>query len=73
MLPSDSKGSNANGFSVGLVGEDWLHSSYISRSDILRFESMGIEISLDEIYEELDLPEPLLAIELPKPDSQVGE
>lgn len=34
---------------------DWLHRSYISRSDVLRLGSVGIEISLADIYEELDL------------------
>ena len=48
---------------------DWLHRSYISRSDILNLESVGIQISLEEIYDELDVPEPLLHIE-PAPDSE---
>lgn len=41
-------------------GDDWLHRSYIQRSDVLRLQSVGIEISLDELYDELDLPEALL-------------
>jgi Uma2 family endonuclease len=45
------------------TGEDWLHRSYTSRSEILRLESVGIEISLDEIYEELEVPESLLSVQ----------
>ncbi|PQV64153.1 Endonuclease, Uma2 family (restriction endonuclease fold) [Abditibacterium utsteinense] len=43
---------------------DWLHRSYISRSDTLSLESVGIQISLDDIYDELDVPEPLLHLEI---------
>ena len=38
-------------------GDDWVHRSYIHRSDLLRLESVGIAIPLDEIYDELDVPE----------------
>ena len=42
-------------------GDDWLHRSYIQRSDVLKLQSVGIEISLDELYDELDLPEAMLS------------
>ncbi|HEX9995737.1 MAG TPA: Uma2 family endonuclease [Abditibacterium sp.] len=42
---------------------NWIHRSYISRSDILVLSSVEIEISLEDIYDELDVPEPLLHIE----------
>lgn len=41
-------------------GDDWVHRSYIQRSDVLKLQSVEIEISLDELYDELDLPEALL-------------
>ena len=41
-------------------GDDWVHRSYIQRSDVLTLQSVAIEISLDELYDELDLPEALL-------------
>lgn len=43
-------------------GEDWIHRSFIQRSDVLHLESVGIALSLDEIYDELDLPEALLQL-----------
>ena len=42
---------------------DWIHRSYVLRSDVLVLQSVGIELLLDEIYDELDLPEALLHIE----------
>lgn len=45
---------------------DWLHRSYISRSDVLSLESVGIQVTLEEIYDELDVPEALLHFEAPR-------
>ena len=42
---------------------NWIHRSYISRSDILILSSVEIEITLEDIYDELDVPEPLLHLE----------
>ncbi|RYX81753.1 Uma2 family endonuclease [bacterium] len=41
------------------VGEDWLYRSYNERSSILKLQSVAIEIPLDDIYDELELPESL--------------
>ncbi|BCM91727.1 hypothetical protein IAD21_03602 [Abditibacteriota bacterium] len=40
-------------------GDDWLHRSYAQRNDMLKLHSVGVEIGLDEIYDELELPESL--------------
>ena len=43
-------------------GDDWLYRSFITRADSLTIESVGITLPLDGIYEDLDLPEPLLVL-----------
>ncbi len=45
------------------VGDDWLYRSYNERSDSLKLQSVGIEIALDDIYDELELPEALFGFE----------
>lgn len=40
-------------------GDDWSHRSYAKRDDVLKLHSVGVQIALDEIYDELDLPESL--------------
>ena len=45
------------------VGDDWFHSSYNERRDSLKLQSVGIEIALDDIYDELELPEALFGFE----------
>ena len=45
------------------VGDGWLHRSYNERSDSLELPSAGIEIALDDIYDELELPEALFGFE----------
>lgn len=42
--------------------EGWLLNSYIHRADVLRFPDLEIELPLDEIYEELELPEGLIGM-----------
>lgn len=37
--------------------DGWLLNSFLSRADMLRFADLEIELPLDLIYEELDLPE----------------
>ena len=44
-------------------GDDWLHHSHNERSDNLKLPSVGIEIALDDIYDELELPEALFGFE----------
>ncbi len=39
--------------------DGWLLRNYTSRSDILAFPDLGIELPLAEIYDELDVPESL--------------
>ncbi len=46
------------------VGDDWLHRSYNRRAEVLRLPSVEIEIALDEIYDELELPEGLWLLPL---------
>lgn len=43
-------------------GDDWLYRAFIHRADSLKLESVGAELALDAIYEDLDLPEPLLSL-----------
>ncbi len=43
-------------------GDDWLYRSFITRADSLTLESVGVTLPLDGIYEDLDLPEPLLVL-----------
>ncbi|BCM92161.1 hypothetical protein IAD21_04040 [Abditibacteriota bacterium] len=45
------------------MGDDWLHRAYNERSDSLKLQSVGIEIALDDIYDELELPEGLFCFE----------
>ena len=40
-------------------GEGWSHRSYAQRSDVLKLHSVGVELALDDIYDELELPESL--------------
>ena len=47
----------------------WIHQSFNRRQDVLKLESAGIEMTLDEIYDELELPEGLFAF---APSSQNG-
>ena len=49
-------------------GEEWVHRSYNLRSDVLKLDSVGIELSLDDIYDELDLPESLVDFPVPAED-----
>ncbi len=42
--------------------EGWLLRNYTRRDDVLQFPDLGIELPLDEIYEELDVPEALLLL-----------
>ncbi len=46
----------------------WLLNSFVRRSDALRFEDLEIELPLDSIYEELELPEGLLSMPTPFAD-----
>lgn len=43
-------------------GDDWLYRAFIHRADSLKLESVGAQLALDAIYEDLDLPEPLLSL-----------
>lgn len=52
-------------------GEDWLYRSFIARADVLPIESVAITLALDAIYDDLDLPEPLLS--LPQTPSETEE
>ncbi len=40
-------------------GDGWSHRSYAQRSDVLKLHSVGAELALDDIYDELELPESL--------------
>lgn len=40
----------------------WLYSSYAHRDDVLRLESIEVELALNDIYEELELPEGLIEL-----------
>ncbi len=42
--------------------EGWLLNSFLNRADGLRFVDLEIELPLDEIYEELELPEGLIGM-----------
>ena len=42
--------------------EGWLLRNYTRRADTLQFPDLGIELPLDEIYDELDVPEALLLL-----------
>lgn len=42
--------------------EGWLLRNYTRRTDVLQFPDLDIELPLDEIYEELDVPEALLLL-----------
>ena len=42
--------------------EGWLLRNYTRRDDVLRFPDLDIELPLDEIYDELDVPEALLLL-----------
>ena len=42
--------------------EGWLLRNYTRRDDVLRFPDLSIELPLDEIYDELDVPEALLLL-----------
>lgn len=46
--------------------EGWLLRNYTRRDDALQFPDLDIELSLDEIYEELDVPEALLLLLTPQ-------
>ena len=43
-----------------LTPEGWLLRDYTRRADRLRFPDLDIELPLDELYDELDVPEALL-------------
>lgn len=42
--------------------EGWLLRNYTCRDDLLQFPDLDIELPLDEIYDELDVPEALLLL-----------
>ena len=52
--------------------EGWLLRNYTRRADALGFPDLEIELPLDEIYDELELPEALLLI-LPEPEGDEDE
>ena len=43
-------------------GDDWLYRSFITRADSLFIDGVNATLPLDGIYEDLDLPEPLLVL-----------
>lgn len=40
-------------------GDNWSHRSYAQRDEVLKLHSIGVDIALDDIYDELELPESL--------------
>lgn len=42
--------------------EGWLLRNYTRRDEALQFPDLGIELPLDEVYDELDVPEALLLL-----------
>ena len=46
--------------------EGWLLRNYTRRDDVLRFPDLDIELPLDELYDELDVPEALLLLVTPQ-------
>jgi Uma2 family endonuclease len=44
--------------------QGWLLNSYVQRADVLRLDDLEIELPLDLIYEELELPEISLSMPL---------
>lgn len=50
----------------------WLHESYTALEDVLRLESVEIEIPLTQIYEDLELPNGLIAL-APTPKDDFDE
>lgn len=51
------------------VGEDWLHRSYNESGSVLKLNSVEIEMPLDDIYDELELPEGLFGLQ-PKAEDE---
>lgn len=45
--------------------DGWLLNSFVRRADVLRLEDLEIELPLDSIYEELELPEALVPVAPP--------
>lgn len=44
-------------FSRTTVSEDWTFQRYLRRADLVRFHSLDIEVSIEEFYRRLDLPD----------------
>ena len=46
--------------------DGWLWQAYTERGESLGFPDLGIELPLDEIYDELELPEALALMQIPQ-------